>query len=201
MTRPRGPLTLLLLLLACNRAPQPATGREPSMAPHLSSESTPVAPALLDSAVALQDARDRAVATYVAAREQFGTGEARIRAALGTPDSVQLTPFQNRHDSTQTDTVIRLYYPGVTLGLYRVAASGTDLLGEVLLTRERGKHPLGIGIGSTREQLETVFGPANEEGHDDAGHETLEYLQEGEGVTFVLDRGAVSRIEWTGHVD
>ena len=201
MTRPRGPLTLLLLLLACKRAPQPATGRESSAVPHLPSESTPVAPTLSDSAVAPQDARDRAVATYVAAREQFGTSEARIRAALGAPDSVQLTPFQNRHDSTQTDTIIRLYYPGVALGLYRVAASGTDLLGEVLLTRERGKRPLGIGIGSTPEQLEAVFGPPTEQGQDDAGHETLEYLHEGEGVTFVLHKGAVSGIEWTGHVD
>jgi hypothetical protein len=201
MKRPRGLLSLLPFLLACRQAPQPATGREPSAGAELRPDSTPGAPVLLDSADALQQARDRAVATYVAAREQFGTTEGRIRTALGTPDTVQVTPLPNRHDSTQTDTVIRLYYPGVKLGLYRVALTGTDLVWEVLLSRQLGKRPLDVGIGSTREQLETVFGPATEPGQDDAGHETLGYLHEGEGVTFVLDRGAVTRIEWTGHVD
>jgi hypothetical protein len=199
MTGPRGLLNLLLVLVACRQARQPATGREPGA--ELPPDSTPVAPVLLDSTVALEQARDSAVATYVAAREQFGTSEARIRTTLGTPDSVQVTPLPNRHDSTQTDTVLRLYYPGVRLGLYRVGLTGTDLLWEVLLSRQLGKRSLDIGIGSTREELEAVLGPAPEQGHDDAGHETLEYRHEGGGVTFVLDRGAVSRIEWTGHVD
>ena len=201
MTTPRGLLSLLLLVLACREAPQPATGREPSTVPDLPPESTSVAPAPSDSTAALQEARDRAVATYVAAREQFGTSERKILTALGPPDSVRLTPLLNPHDSTQTDTIVRLHYPGIRLGLYRVAASGTDLLWEVLLTRQRGKRPFDVGIGSTREQLEAVLGPATEEGRDDAGHDTLEYLREGEGVKFVSDRGAVSRIEWTGHVD
>ena len=201
MTRLGGPASFLLLLLACRRAAEPATGREPGVGRELQPDSTPVAPALLDSTVALQEAHDRAVAIYVAAREQFGTREPRINTALGTPDSVQLTPVRNRHDSTQTDTIVRLYYPGVTLDLYRVTQSGTDLLWHLVLSRQGAKRPLGVGIGSTREQLEAVLGPPTELGKDDAGLETLEYLHEGEGVTFVLDRGAVSRIEWIGHVD
>jgi len=200
VTRLRDQLTLLLLF-ACQRAPRPAAGGGATAVREVVPESTPVAPVPSDSTAALQQARDSAIATYVAAREQFGTTQGRIRAALGAPDSVEATPFQNPHDSTQTDTVIRLYYPGVTLGLYRVALSGTDLLGEVILSRQRGVPPLGVGIGSTRGQLEAAFGPPSEEGHDEAGHETVEYVRELEGVTFVLDKGVVSRIEWTGHVD
>ena len=200
MTRLRDQLTLLLLF-ACQPAPRPAAGGGATAVHEVLPDSAAVAPAPSDSTAALQQARDSAIAAYVAAREQFGTTQERIRAALGTPDSVQATPFQNRHDSTQTDTVIQLYYPGLTLGLYRVALSGTDLLGEVILSRRRSAPPLGVGIGSTREQLEAAFGPPSEEGQDEAGHETLEYIHELEGVTFVLDKSVVSRIEWTVHVD
>ena len=200
MTRLRDQLALILLL-ACQRAPRPAAGGGATAVHEVPPESARVAPAPLDSTAALQQARDSAIAAYVAAREQFGTTQGRIRAALGTPDSVQATPFQNAHDSTQTDTVIRLYYPGVTLGLYRVALSGTDLLGEVILSRQRSAPHLGVGIGSTREQLEAAFGPPNEEGQDEAGHQTVEYVRELAGVTFVLDKGVVSRIEWAAHVD
>src|SRR5437870_12777127 len=87
------------LLVACQRAPRRAAGGGATAVHEVPPESARVAPAPLDSTAALQQARDSAIAAYVAAREQFGTTQGRIRAALGTPDSVQATPFQNAHDS------------------------------------------------------------------------------------------------------
>src|SRR6266581_385854 len=106
-------------------------------------------------------ARSRARGTFLlslllvacASGEQFGTTEREIRRILGAPDSVNATPFQNLHDSTQTDTILRFYYRDLILGLYRVTQARSDFLLQVILSGAGRRLPFGIGVGTNREQL------------------------------------------------
>src|SRR2546426_8655367 len=71
-----------------------------------------------------------AVTRFLNAGQNFGTTENAIRAHLGRPDSVVLSPILNAEDAQQADTLVRLYYPIRTFGLYRSTLSHRDTLSE-----------------------------------------------------------------------
>ena len=195
-------LLVVLLVLACKRVPRPASEQAADRLHLKESESGSQTTVASDSSTA-PPARDSALAAYLAARGQFGANEQAIRAAVGAPDSMEAMAFQNMHDSTQTDTVIRLYYPGALFVLYRVTLTHEDMLGQVILTRSRGSRPLGIGVGSTRDELQAVLGPPTEASQDDSVLAALDYERPYSlaRIRFVLEGNRVSRVEWLLEID
>jgi hypothetical protein len=135
--------------------------------------------------------------------EQFGTSEHDIRKRLGEPDSINAQPFQNRHDSTQTDSILQLYYSDLTLGLYRVVTENVDLLLQVTLAGTGHPLPSVIGVGTDRERLVSHLGRPSAVFLDDADREILEYLDPEDlgRVRLTLRDGRVERIEWSYYVD
>jgi hypothetical protein len=196
---PGGPASKLLLcalLVACGAEQKPAAA-PPSLDTTLqvvTSESLPPPPPPLE---------DTITAALLAAGRQWGTTERDIRRILGTPDDVTTEPFQNQHDSTKTDTILRLKYRDLTLALYRVTESGKDILLQVILSRAGRPLPFGLDIGTRREDIVALRAPTGES-LDDERLETLEYQgsMESPGLfRFVLRRDRVQRIEWAYFID
>ena len=193
------PTLLLAFLLACGSGEQPHT-------PQTVAQQTP-APDTTTALVAAESLAplpgDTITPVLLAAGRQWGTTEREIRRALGTPDDVTTEPFANQHDSTMTDTIIRLEYRDLTVALYRVTESRAEILLQVVLSRAGRPMPFGIGIGARRDDVVAILAPTRE-GLDDERLETLEYQggMESPGVVrFVLRRDRVQRIEWVYFID
>jgi hypothetical protein len=152
----------------------------------------------------LTNSQDTVIATLLLAGQQFGTTEQQIRQRLGRVDSVRATPIQNRYDSTQTDTVVRLFYHDLTLGLYRVAKGHRDILGHVILSGIGHRIPFDIGVGTDRRRLLALLGKPPAILVDDEGVETLEYqgpMEDPSKIRFVLRNERVRRIEWSYYIE
>lgn len=199
---PAGPTFLLLVLaLACGSGEKADDSQtvvqlgQPSVdttTQIVAAESLPPPPA-----------QDTITPVFLAAGRQFGTTERAIRRMLGAPDKVSAEPFQNQHDSTKTDTILRLNYRDLMLALYRVTESRSDFLLQVILSRAGRRLPFGIDVGTKRDEVVTILGPMREV-LDDDGLETLEYqgpMEHSGIIRFVLRRDRVHRIEWSYFID
>ena len=201
MSRPQARPALLLpfLLLACSPGEK---GDAPRTVVQLGPLSIDTSTPALDSLPA-PILQDTIIPVLLATGREFGTTEQETRQFLGAPDRVTAEPFQNQHDATKTDTIIRLYYRDLTLALYRVTESRADILLQVILSRAGRRIPFGIDIGTRREDVVAIQAPTRE-GHDDEGLETLEYhgpMERPGIVRFVLRRDRVQRIEWVYFID
>lgn len=198
----RRAVLLPLLLVACGSDQKPDAAQTVVRPNPPSLDTTTPALGTADS-LPPPTAHDTVIPAFLAAGRQFGTIEREIRPILGAPDSVSAEPYPNQHDSTQTDTILRLYYRDLTLALYRVTKSRGDILLQVILSRAGRRLPFGIDVGTKRDEVVAILGPTRE-GLDDAGLETLEYEgpMENPGIVrFVLRRDRVHRIEWSYFID
>jgi hypothetical protein len=94
---------------------------------------------------------------------QTGGTRAALQAKLGDPDSITARPVQNRHDSTQTDSVLVAHYPGLAVEIYRVTNGGRELTSSVRITDNRyieASSPIRIGL--TQDDIANVMGPPTE---------------------------------------
>ncbi len=200
-SRARGTFLLSLLLVACGSGEKSDAAQTVVQLDRPRLDTT--TPASGADSVAPPAPEDTALSALLAAGEQFGTTEREIRRILGAPDSVNATPFQNLHDSTQTDTILRFYYRDLILGLYRVTQARSDFLLQVILSGAGRRLPFGIGVGTNREQLVAIVGPGKE-GLDDSSVETLEYggpTDDSSMIRFYLRKDRVQRVEWTYFID
>ncbi len=197
----RRTLLLAFLLVACGSDPKPDAAQTAVQQGQPSLDTSTPAPAL-DSLLP-PTPQDTIVPVLLATGREFGTTEREIRQFLGAPDRVTAEPFQNQHDATKTDTILRLYYRDLTLALYRVTESRVDILLQVILSRAGRRIAFGIDIGTRREQVVAIQAPTREV-LDDEGLETLEYqgpMDHPGIVRFVLRRDRVHRIEWSYFID
>jgi hypothetical protein len=164
----------------------------------------PAVPAAASSSVAPQLEEESEVARYLRdALPELGVTRADIAALLGGPDSVSVTTVANRHDPAVTDSVLTLFYDGLSAVVYRAGYDGKEMLAALEITQSRHlRSPAGAGIGATAEDVIAALGRPDS-GSDEyleftcaecliAGHET---------VRFVLSRGAVARIEIRHWID
>lgn len=199
MARRRPELLLCALLVACG------AGEKPDAAQTVVQETPPpdtTTPLVAAESLPPPPRQDTIVPVLLAAGRQWGTTERAIRRILGAPDDVSAEPFQNQHDSTKTDTIIRLKYRDVTVALYRVTESRADILLHVLLSRAGRRLPFGIDIGTRRDDVVAILAPTRE--GLDGELETLEYQgpMDSPGVVrFMLRRDRVQRIEWVYFID
>jgi hypothetical protein len=197
----RRTLLLAFLLLACGSDQKPDAAQTVVQLDQPSLDSSTPAPAL--DSLPPPTHQDTIVPVLLATGREFGTTEREIRHFLGAPDRVTAEPFQNQHDATKTDTILRLYYRDLTLALYRVTESRVDILLQVILSRAGRRIPFGLDIGTRREDVVAIQAPTRE-GLDDEGLETLEYegpMEHPGIVRFVLRRDRVHRIEWSYFID
>jgi hypothetical protein len=160
-SRARRALLLTLLLVSCGPGEKPdAAQTVVQINPPFFDTATPA----INAADSLPPTipQDTILPALLDAGRQFGTTEREIQRILGEPDSVSATPFQNQHDATQTDTILRLYYHDLTLALYRITQGRGEILVQVILSGA-GRHlPFDMGVGTNREQLVAVVGPGRE---------------------------------------
>lgn len=195
------PTLLLVFVLACGSGEQADTAQTVvQQAPPPPDTTTPIVPV---ESLPPPSQEDTITPALLAAGRQWGTTERAIRRTLGEPDKVTTEPFQNQHDSTKTDTILRLQYRDLTVALYRVTESRADILLQVILARAGRRLPFGIDVGTRKEDVVALLG-STREGLDEDRNETLEYqgTMESPGVVrFVLRRDRVQRIEWVYFID
>lgn len=153
------------------------------------------------------DAQDSTDAASPAARisvsdiaERAIRGDAeQALASLPPAEQVDRRAKQNRHDSTQVDTMRTLYYNGLFIRVYDVSSSGQSLIQHMEVTSRDFATEEGITVGTSRTEVESKMGPPDKK----------------EGTTYVYNLGTeapnqlhipfendkVSRLSWSFYVD
>jgi len=159
--------------------------------------------------VVREGASDSAVALIEGYIERFGHTRTEVHAVLGQPDSASTRATQNIHDSTVTDTVVTLYYPKLTVGLFVFPYGNGGFVTSLEVTGARPDIPFGLGVGAPCAKVRTVLGAPTQE--DSLGHRVrLSYGGPGsdprdirgpDEIRFECEAGAVSRIQWVPYVD
>jgi hypothetical protein len=159
----------------------------------------------IEESAELTDAqREQRIDALVEAGRSAGTSETTIRQSLGEPDDVARRDTINPH-TDDVDKVIRMVYAGVWFELYRVSASGEDLLMTVSATDPTLFADVPFSIGTPREEVEAHLGDPASVSHLEDGRVTLDYETLGIGapmlVSFLLEGGALREIRWSFYVD
>jgi hypothetical protein len=110
------------------------------------------------------------------------TGRDALEAEFGSPLSSDTRERENRHDPETTDTVIQLFYRGITFTLQKSGYDGREFLMLVRIDGEHWRLPEGIAPGSSRQQVQNRFPNAAgfEEMRVETGNSRYRFLFEGE---------------------
>ena len=109
--------------------------------------------------------------------------------------------MQNRHEPGRTDEVHELEYDGLRIVLYRVSATGRELIMEVSLTSERYRLKWGLGVGSTRDAVRRVLGPGVRAERGEIDTDRYEDSERASRVDFSFRDARVRRIDWVFWLD
>lgn len=117
-----------------------------------------------------------------------------LQSQLGTPHSVQETPFRNLHNNRQVDTLRNVTYEGVELDTYHVSATGQEFLLQLTVSDEGFMSSFGVRIGSSHREVRALLGEPDWT-EDQAlvyavGHETPDQL------VIWFDGITVTKIAW-----
>lgn len=120
-------------------------------------------------------------------------------AGLPPAEQVQRKARQNRHDSTQVDTMRTLYYTGLYIQVYDVTASDQSLIQHMEVTSQDFATEEGITVGTSRAEVEQKLGQPDEKEGDmyvyNLGTETPNQLR------IPFENNQVSRLSWSFYVD
>lgn len=159
--RPAGAAFILLLLGACGHGSQP------------------------QDEVAQQSAETPVEAFFRYGPIALGSTRAALRKAIGDPDSVRARSVPNPHDAAVTDSVLTLYYPGLSAQFYRAGYDGRELLSSLTISDDRYLRPESpLRLGMAADEVRLVLGePSRSDGGlldyacttcDAAGYDVLE---------------------------
>jgi hypothetical protein len=137
---------------------------------------------------------------------RFGESRAALVAKLGTPTSTTSDTLRNQHDPTVVDSLVTLWYAGVSVRFF-VGSSGNEFPLAVSVTDSSIGLPLPVGIGSPRSAIDRSFGAPDYEKR--RGDSLLaQFVVPSAGISpgdneliFVFVGGTVRRIEWVYYVD
>jgi hypothetical protein len=126
-----------------------------------------------------------------------------LRERLNEPLRVETEAVPNRHVPGQTDTVRTLVYDGLALELYEVTG-GAVFLQEVTVTGEDYETAEGLGVASTRDEVEAVYTNSTSAEPTDEG--TVVTYERANGPTPVVLRvryegDRVAAMTWSFYVD
>jgi hypothetical protein len=148
-------------------------------------------------------AQDGVAAFFEGGPMQPGGTRAELAAALGPPDSVHSRAVPNRHDATVTDSIVTLFHDGLVAEFHFAGYDGKEILAALQISDDRYLRPDSpVRLGEDEAAVRAALGEP-----DVADIDFLEYTCEGclvaghEAVVFVLERGAVRRIDLRCWVD
>ena len=122
-----------------------------------------------------------------------------VERRLGTPESVETEPTENRHDPSQTDTLRTLVYEGLQVEFYDVSGSNKQMLRHIALTGEQYAGPRGLHPGISRAAVKDTLGSPSRTEQNQFIYEAGEPTPTFTIVHFEGD--AAARIEWSFYVD
>ena len=97
--------------------------------------------------------------TLLARAEERGPGgDLIVLGDLGSPRETEREPVRNRHDPSQTDTIVTLRYQGLDVTLYHVTASGRAMIQTVRVTDESYETDEGLRVDLSRQRIRDVLG-------------------------------------------
>ena len=135
----------------------------------------------------------------------FGGSRAKIRAALGAPETADTSLVQNRHVEGARDSLFTLTYPGIRFALNRPEPVDEEFLTSVRLSSGEESLPGGLRVGKTkREAVVTLLGAPGDTSTR-ADTTVLSYEVPGEGadrfVDFLLTADTLRAVVWAPYVD
>lgn len=186
-------LTGSLLLSACGTSePALQTSSDPLPYDTLAVEEAERLPA----APATPPPRSAAVAHLIdkALRTDGSISRPELVHRLGLPLQTTVEAIPNQYDSTRTDTVRTLVYPGLQAMLYET--SPRTFLIRIVLTDERYVSPEGLRVGMLPQQVVSTIGPPT--AHDQRAGELIYAEHDTMPTALILKvrRGHVTQIAW-----
>ena len=130
------------------------------------------------------------------------TGRHAVAAQFGKPDSARLQPSPNPHRPAQTDTLADVFYPGLHLKSWVVAATQPY---EILLEADVSdnkylKYPQ-LGIGATTSEITSALGEPHQHMGDTYGYSCALHIMSGADVSFHFANGRVRRVDYRWEAD
>jgi hypothetical protein len=126
-----------------------------------------------------------------------------VAAQLGRPDSAVSQPAPNPHNPAQTDTVVDVFYPGLRLHYWVVAANQAerDIILEIDISDNRYLKYPSVGIGANAEALVNGLGERGERTEDGYRYSCALHVMSGADMGFHFADGRVKWISYRYYVD
>ena len=119
-------------------------------------------------------------------------GEKIGKECCGKPLKVQASKQANMHRPEVTDTVRTYYCPSFTIEIYESSWTPKRELVQKVKAHKPISLPFGIGVGSTRAQIEVALGkPTN------ASARGLRYSIETDSIFFLVSNEQVAEVIWS----
>jgi hypothetical protein len=131
------------------------------------------------------------------------TRRSAVAAQLGRPDSVRSQPAPNPHNPAQTDTVVDVFYRGLRLHYWVVAAAQAerDIILEIDVSENRYLKYPNLGIGASADALVNAFGEQAERTEDGYRYSCALHVMSGADMAFHFVGDRVKLIAYTYYAD
>jgi hypothetical protein len=126
-----------------------------------------------------------------------------VAAQLGRPDSVQSRPAPNPHNPAQTDTVVDVFYRGLRIHYWVLAAAQTerDIVLEIDVSDNRYLKYPSLGIGARADALVSAFGERGERREDGYRYSCALHVMSGADMDFHFAGDRVKLIAYRYYAD
>lgn len=109
--------------------------------------------------VARQSAETPVEACFRFGPVALGGTRAELSRALGGPDSVRGRVVPNRHDGAISDSLLTVYYPGLSVEFFRAGFDGRELLSALVIVDDRYLRPESpLRLGMEEDEVRLVLG-------------------------------------------
>lgn len=122
-------------------------------------------------------------------------GEVIGKSRCEKPLKVEARKQTNAHYPEVVDTVRTYCCPNATIEIYESRLSSKSEIVQQVTSHKTNSLPFGVGVGSTRAQVETALGKAtikNERG--------LQYSIETDSISFLCESGQVTKVIWSSNL-
>jgi hypothetical protein len=127
-----------------------------------------------------------------------GTDRDALHKSWGPPDSVRASTEPNRHIEGETDSLLVVRYPGLSVSL-RMPPSGRELTSHADVRDNRYLRYPAIGIGADTARVIGALGEPARRSADGFVYECG--MAAAQPITFVIEDGMVRRIDIAYYVD
>ena len=123
-------------------------------------------------------------------------GETIGKSRCESPSKVEVRKQANVHYPEVTDTVRTYYCPTTTIEIYESTLASTPSIVQKVTTHKQISFPYGIGVGSTRTQVEAALGKptvVNSRG--------LQYAIETDSIYFSIENEQIVKVIWSSKLE